>query len=137
MSLRLTGAALCAVSALVTGCGVAPEMTDAYNGYAIDAARHGLWLEAALRWEQARSISPNDPRIANNLGVAYESQARFDDALAEYRRAVALDPGNADYQRNLRRGEAHRTRAAELPPPPDSDASDDPGDDTDEAEPLP
>ncbi|MDA1192873.1 MAG: tetratricopeptide repeat protein [Candidatus Poribacteria bacterium] len=99
------------VGLLVIGCGGAPTRVHAYNDYAIRAAQHDLWKEASLRWEQALALDKTDSRIWNNLGVAYESDGRFEDALKSYREAVKLDVGNSQYVRNLRRAEANRERA--------------------------
>jgi Flp pilus assembly protein TadD len=109
------GAAFAAASLLlmaVAGCGRTTLRADAYNDFAIEAARRGLWEEATLRWQQALKTQPNDARFLNNLGVAYESRERFDDALDAYRQAHAADPKNADYERNLRRAEHNLERAS-------------------------
>lgn len=96
------------------GCGRKTLRSDAYNDLAIEAARHGLWKEASLRWQKALQEKPEDPRFWNNLGVAYESQEQFDQALDAYRKASAADPQNPIYERNLRRAERHQERASTL-----------------------
>jgi len=83
------------------GCGRKVVRADAYNDFAIEAAQRGLWAEATLRWEEALKSKPNDPRFLNNLGVAYESQERFDEALEAYRKAYAADPNNATARRSV------------------------------------
>jgi Tfp pilus assembly protein PilF len=47
-----------------------------------------------------------DPRYApahNNLGVVYERQGKRNEAIAEYRAALAADPELKDAKRNLDR----------------------------------
>jgi tetratricopeptide (TPR) repeat protein len=51
-------------------------------------------LEAAAR------LAPDVPHIRNNLGAAYQRAGRAADAMAEYRRAIDLDPGSAVSYRN-------------------------------------
>ena len=110
--------------ALHVACGGAVNRIDAYNDYAIDAARNDLWQEATLRWEQAAELGQGDARIWNNLGVAYEATERFDDALVAYRRALELDPDQASFTRNLRRAERNSARERDNPAPT-NDGSDD------------
>lgn len=97
------------------GCASKINRTDAYNDYALDAAQMGLWQEAALRWEQALAQSPKDARVLNNIGVAYEAKGKFEEALKAYRQAAAMEPGNADYRRNLRRCERNQKRSEQVP----------------------
>lgn len=96
------------------GCGRKTLRADAYNDLALEAARHGLWREASFRWQKALQEKPDDPRFWNNLGVAYESQEQFKQALDAYRRASAADPQNATYERNLRRAERHQERVSKI-----------------------
>ncbi len=112
---------LTTVSAGCAGVG----RVDAYNDYAISAARHRLWGEAALRWEQALEVDASDDRIWNNLGVAYEAEERFDEAVRAYTEAVEMDPDNSHYIRNLRRCERNRDRTASIGDAPEFDDGDD------------
>jgi tetratricopeptide (TPR) repeat protein len=49
----------------------------------------------------ARSAAANQARHANELGTACARQARYDQAIAHYRRALALDPTLAEACNNL------------------------------------
>ncbi len=51
--------------------------------------------------EKARALGGKDAEAGALLAEAYARASRYDDAIAEYTRAVALDPKNADYARNL------------------------------------
>ena len=113
-------AALIALTAVWAGCARSSRV-DAYTDYAISAARHRLWGEAALRWEQALEVDASDDRIWNNLGVAYEAEERFDEAVRAYAEAVEMDPDNSHYVRNLRRCERNRDRTASIGDAPEFD----------------
>ena len=123
------GVLLLAVTVLSAGC-AGKGRVDAYNDYAIAAAKNRLWREAASRWEQALDLDPSDHRVWNNLGVAYEADERFDDAIRAYTEATSLDAENSHYVRNLRRCERNRDRVAavgdtEVFPPIEEEAIDD------------
>lgn len=60
--------------------------------FGADMAREGNWREAIFRWQRSLKLDPDNPRIHNNLAVAYESLGEYDKALAEYRAALAI-PG--------------------------------------------
>ncbi len=117
-------AALITLAAVSAGC-AGSSRVDAYNGYAIAAAQNRLWGEAALRWEQALEVDDSDDRIWNNLGVAYEADERFGEAVDAYSRAVEMDPDNSHYVRNLRRCERNRDRTAAIGDAPEFDDEDD------------
>ncbi|HEX5388079.1 MAG TPA: tetratricopeptide repeat protein [Gemmatimonadales bacterium] len=56
---------------------------------------------------------PDSPKLANEQGVCLHQAGRRDDALAAYRRAVALEPGYALAWNNLGVLHAHRAEPAE------------------------
>lgn len=67
-------------------------------------------LQAVLRW------APNSPQTHSNLGAALAESKRYDEAIAEFHRAIELDEHKAEYRVNL--GWAlldggHATQAAE------------------------
>lgn len=96
----LLGAALVVVS-----CGSTDLSGSAERqlGFGVSMARRGLWSEALFRFERAHQMNPNSFRVLNNLAVAYEANGRFDEALATYRRALALDPADRNLRRNYAR----------------------------------
>ncbi|MCI0547603.1 MAG: tetratricopeptide repeat protein [Candidatus Rokubacteria bacterium] len=67
--------------------------------FGVEMARRGLWQEALFRFEQARRLE-SSARVLNNVAVAYEALGRFEEALATYREALAIAPGQADLKRN-------------------------------------
>lgn len=66
-------------------------------------ARRGLWGEALFRFHEAEKADPENPRVHNNLGVAYEAQGDFEKALAHYKRALQLAPDNRQMRANYAR----------------------------------
>lgn len=62
--------------------------------FGLEAAKGGLWKEALLRWENGLKLSPNNPKIHNNLAVAYENEGDYLKAEEHYKRALDLDPTN-------------------------------------------
>jgi Tfp pilus assembly protein PilF len=71
--------------------------------FGIDMAERGLWSEALFRFRQADRLGPQDPAVLNNLAVAYEALGVFEEALAHYRKALAIDPNNKDLKANYAR----------------------------------
>jgi len=71
--------------------------------FGVDMAKRGLWSEALFRFENARKIEPNDAAVLNNLAVCYEAAGRFEDALATYEAALAVDPANRALRQNYSR----------------------------------
>ena len=67
------------------------------------AARRGYWQEALERFELADELTPNQPRILNNIAVALEANGRFDEARVAYQAALALDPRNSALMKNFQR----------------------------------
>lgn len=63
--------------------------------------RRGNAAEALTHLEPAATGLPGDAQVQYHLGRAYEAEGRRDDAVAQYEKAVALDPGVADAQSRL------------------------------------
>ena len=68
--------------------------------FGIEAARHGLWREAAFRFEKALKADAKNARLHNNLAVAWEGLGRIDDARRAYREASRLAPDNKEIRDN-------------------------------------
>jgi Flp pilus assembly protein TadD len=67
------------------------------------AARQGYWQEALMRFEHANELTPNQPRILNNVAVAQEANGLFEMALLTYQEGLSLDPNNNALRRNYMR----------------------------------
>ena len=70
------------------------------------AARRGYWQEALMRFEHANELTPNQPRILNNVAVAQEANGLFEMALLTYQEGLSLDPNNNALRRNYVRYQA-------------------------------
>lgn len=91
---------------LLTACGGGygrPEQPGSQLAFGVDMARRGLWSEALFRFHQAERLDPNNPRVYNNLAVAYEATGDFDKALEYYQRALRTSPENRELRANYTR----------------------------------
>ena len=89
-----------------------------------EMARQGNWHEAIFRWKRALASDPANPRLHNNIAVAYESLGQYDKADAEYRAAAAIGGGPEEIARNRDLFDKFYTRykeavpaGSEAPPP--------------------
>jgi hypothetical protein len=80
-----------------------PNQPSTELAFGVDMARRGLWSEALFRFHAAERADPENPRVQNNLGVAYEAQGDFDKALGYYKRALQLAPNNREMRANYTR----------------------------------
>jgi len=71
--------------------------------FGVKMAKRGLWSEALFRFRQAEKTQPGNPRVLNNLAVAYEAVGLFEEALETYKGALAADPANKELRRNYAR----------------------------------
>jgi tetratricopeptide (TPR) repeat protein len=100
-----------ALVALAAGSSVAPVLAadkpakqaeeQVNRGYR--AARRGYWQEALFRFERANALTPNEPRILNNIAVALEASGRFEEALVAYQSALAIAPNDRVLRQNYSR----------------------------------
>ena len=63
--------------------------------------RNRAWYTLLSLWEDCASKSPEKSRTRNNLGNCNLLLKRYFPAIAEYQKAVQLDPGNLEAQYNL------------------------------------
>lgn len=76
---------------------------EQYNQFAIKSAELQLWNEAIFRWQHILKIEPQNAKVYNNLGVAYEAVGKVDEAIEVYERATELEPDNKFYRFNYRK----------------------------------
>ena len=81
---------------------VTPEAREQWK-FGVDMANRGLWSEALFRFEQARRIEPEHPKILSNIAVAHEALGLFEEALSYYQQALRLAPRERDVRRNYSR----------------------------------
>ncbi len=77
-----------------------PDVIRAVGTYAYYA--HRDYARATANYEKVARLQPNDPTVFASLGLIQRREGRWAESLANLRRAVELDPGNASYVRNLR-----------------------------------
>jgi len=69
-----------------------PSDADALNNLANIDVHNGKFEAALDRYLQAKSMRADWPEIHHNLGVLYRKMERKEDAKAEFRRAVEINP---------------------------------------------
>lgn len=73
---------------------VFPAATLAVGGLAaMTMARNPVWKSDLALWRDTAERSPRTALVHYNLGVALQAEGLLDQAIVEYRRAVALEPG--------------------------------------------
>ena len=81
-----------------------PANTSASQlAFGVEMAKRGLWSEALFRFKQAGRLRTDDPRILNNMAVAYEALGNFERALDYYQQAIKADRANRELKRNYSR----------------------------------
>jgi Flp pilus assembly protein TadD len=79
------------------------------------ALDRGESARAVADLERAAELRPEASEVQNHLGLAYQTAGRPGDAEFAFRRAVALDCGNAAAVENLRVVEARSTTGRPTP----------------------
>jgi Flp pilus assembly protein TadD len=67
------------------------------------AAKRGYWQEALMRFENANKLTPDSPRILNNIAVAQEANGMFEEALLTYQTALTINSRDDALRRNYTR----------------------------------
>jgi len=98
------GCALCA-ALLALGCSSFRGARLYQSG--TSALDRGDSAAAIAELERAAELLPEASEVQNHLGLAYQAAGRDRDAELAFRRAVALDCGNAAAVENLRVVQAH------------------------------
>jgi Flp pilus assembly protein TadD len=78
-----------------------PSSSDELK-FALYAVDKGMWREAKFRFENLVKANPNNALAHNNLAVALEALGLFQEAEAEYVRAINLDQNNDYIKENFR-----------------------------------
>jgi len=73
----------------------------AHNNLGLMHFEQGNLYQAAVAFQRARELMPNDPAVFYNLALTLESAGRIDEALAFYYQANERDPVNPNYLGNL------------------------------------
>lgn len=70
---------------------VKPQRLD-YLSEALSLERQGDYDAALTSYRLALRDRPNDPRILQNMAIAFSRTGRIEEAIRSYRRALDLDP---------------------------------------------
>ena len=62
--------------------------------------RNKVWKDEISLWSDVIAKAPDNPRAYNNRGRALGDLGRFDEALADFNRTLALNPANSDAYNN-------------------------------------
>ncbi len=102
----------------IIACGALQDQPtiEQYNQFAIKSAELQLWNEAIFRWQHILQIEPQNAKVHNNLGVAYEAVGKIDEAIKAYERATELEPENKFYRFNYRKCRMQVQRNRVKPP---------------------
>ena len=80
---------------------VQPGYADAWHMRGLLDTQAGEHAQAVMRISKAISLNVTDPAYFNNRGLALQAQQRFDEALADFQQAIALDPKLAQAHCNM------------------------------------
>ena len=83
------------------------------------AAKRGYWQEALMRFQHANELTPDQPRILNNIAVAQEANGMYEQALLTYQEGLAIDSGDNALRRNYSRFQEFYT--SYIAPPEDTE----------------
>ncbi len=89
---------------------------SAHNNLGVLFLAKGDLYGAASEFEWARKLLPGSPDPRVNLALTLETAGRTDDALAEYRQALEVRPGNIPAVQALTRLEVTSNRRSEKTP---------------------
>lgn len=87
----------------VTAIGLQPNYATAHHYYAYYLTSMGRLEEAIKERQIARDLEPLSPLFNTALGEAYYQARQFDRSIEHHKKALVLDPGNANAVMNLAR----------------------------------
>jgi len=99
--------ALAMLAMLVAGVSMAgnpaSKEAEAEMEWGYKTARRGYWQEALMRFQHANELTPDQPRILNNIAVAQEANGMYGEALLTYQEGLSIAPNNDALRRNYMR----------------------------------
>ncbi len=100
MHKKLTFHLLVLLFFVISFSGCARQLLDNQHLFGIQAARQDLRDEAIFRWKKVVLSDPDSAAAHNNLAVAYEQKALWEEAKNEYEIALKLRPENTQIKAN-------------------------------------
>jgi hypothetical protein len=92
----------------------AAESFEETMRFAAEMAKRGNWREAKYRWDAAARLQPDNPRVLNNLGVAWEALGDPEAAYRSYERAAARLGDHKVIETNLVRADRFWSQVREV-----------------------
>ncbi len=84
-------------------CSVKSNRIETEVRFANKMAMAGLWKEATFRWQKVLAMGKKSAAIHNNLAIALEQMGKYKEAEEEYKKALALAPGNNLIKENYKK----------------------------------
>jgi TolB-like protein/Flp pilus assembly protein TadD len=79
-----------------------PNSADVSYLAGVIARRQGLWDDSVKNLEKAYELDPLNPKIVNQLSVAYDLLRRYDEEAALFDRSAAANPTTRNYAQMVR-----------------------------------
>jgi protein O-mannosyl-transferase len=90
-----------AIEEFAAACRLTPHASFVRDNFFKMLAATGRFNELADAVRGFLEKSPDDPELLNTYGVALHKSGRREDAVVQYRKVLAIDPGNKDAEENL------------------------------------
>ncbi len=84
-------------------CAVGRRTFKSGFDFANKLAEDGLWQEAYFWWQKELARGKQSAKTHNNMAIALESMGKLKEAEEEYKKALALAPGNSLIEKNYDR----------------------------------
>jgi Flp pilus assembly protein TadD len=88
---------------VIGACSTRKSVVNTELSFANKLAKEGLWKEAHYRWKRVLAEGKDTAALHNNIAIALEKMGRFEEAKAEYKKALAIAPNNPTIQGNLKK----------------------------------
>ncbi len=100
MRVRFILLLLCLLCVCAVGCSGRPEKINALLEQGDQAFEEGRFEEAMKAYDQVIQLQPRLPMAYNDRGRAYVRLARYEEAIADFKKAIELEP-QSEYYTNL------------------------------------
>jgi tetratricopeptide (TPR) repeat protein len=67
----------------------------------VELFKQGKYEEALAKYQQVLKVHADDPALHFSIAATLQAMKRIDEAIAEYKQAIRLDPKNTEYQNYL------------------------------------
>jgi tetratricopeptide (TPR) repeat protein len=77
------------------------ELTDVHLNFGYTLMSLQKHSEALEHFHRALELTPDHPKVLNNMGIVYAQQGKYFEALPYFEKAAAVDPNLVEAQRNI------------------------------------